>query len=70
MGLLGLNVKQENVNIADLLNFDLEAAKQEYNELSKKYGEETKKAVDEIFGIAEDSLDSGTKGLQKLFDKK
>lgn len=70
LGLLGLNVKQEDVNIADLLSFDLEAAKQEYSELSKKYGEETKNAVDEIFGMAEDSLDSGTKGLQKLFDKK
>ena len=70
LGLLGLNVKQENVNIADLLSFDLEAAKKEYSELSKKYGKETKNAVDEIFGIAEDSLNSGANSLQKLFDKK
>lgn len=70
LGLLGLNVKQENINITDLLSFDLDAAKQEYSKLSEKYGEETKNAVDGIFGIAEDSLDSGTNALQKLFDKK
>ena len=70
LGLLGLNVKQENINVADLLSFDLEAAKQEYSKLSEKYGEETKNAVDDIFGIAEDSLDSGVSSLQKLFDKK